>query len=148
MLGLPIVPSAEFPASEAAGFFSLHSLKDPSIESKLNSFIKSGRPTLITDTLAGIINSTVNINASNVYTLQVKGDPRTLLISPQNNLQSIRDAMLAPFGLSFQAPVNVSLFPFSDGSWVVENFGDNTAHVVLNGKPLDVNGRGWLYSWA
>src|SRR5690348_14379505 len=92
-----------------------------------------GRPTLVTDGLAARINTTVNLTAPNVFLLNVKGDPRTLLSNPQNNLQQIRDAMLKPYGWQFGSPmVNVSLFPFSDGSWVVENSGNNSASVTVN----------------
>jgi hypothetical protein len=38
-------------------------------------------------------------------------------------------------------------FWLRDGSWVVENFNDEPAQVVLNGRSLAVEGRGWSYSW-
>jgi len=148
MLGLPIHPVAEFPSDFASGFFPIQSLKDANLMTKLTTFIQSGRPTLITDGLASKINKTVNLNVSNVYILNVLGDPRTLISNPQKNLQDIRNALLKPLGWQFTVPVaNVSLFPFSDGSWVVENFGNNTAEVAVNGKSMNVTGRGWIYNF-
>ena len=66
----------------------------------------------------------------------------------------------------FVAPPRVSLHPFSDGSYVVENFNNGTANVsvavvggggggsLVSGAPLSkakqvrVPGRGWVSSWA
>jgi hypothetical protein len=41
----------------------------------------------------------------------------------------------------------MGLYLFADGSWAVENFGDEPASVVLDGKPLAVPPRGWTYQW-
>jgi hypothetical protein len=44
MLGLPLLPCHEFPVQAPAAFFSVHALKDPDFASKLQVFIKAGKP--------------------------------------------------------------------------------------------------------
>src|SRR5204863_4386497 len=52
MIGLPLIPTHEFPTHASAGFFSIHALKDPDLVPKLTGFIKAGKPTLLSDGLA------------------------------------------------------------------------------------------------
>jgi hypothetical protein len=41
----------------------------------------------------------------------------------------------------------VALYLFSDGSWVIENFNDQPASVILHGKALEIGARDWQYDW-
>jgi hypothetical protein len=41
----------------------------------------------------------------------------------------------------------VGLYLFNDGSYVVENFSDEKIEVEMNGKPLNITGRGWIQNW-
>lgn len=147
MMGLPLVPCHQFPAEAKAAFFSVHALKDPALVARLADFIAAGKPTLITDGLATKLAGKVDLKAPNVRILPVKGGPKNLLQSPQADLDAIRAMMLRPFGRSFQAPNRVGLYLFADGSWVIENFNDEPASVVLDGKPQTVPSRSWVYEW-
>lgn len=77
----------------------------------------------------------------------MKGDPKSLLQMPQAELDALRGPLPRPFHASFQAPGRVALCLFGDGSWVVESFRDEPAAVELNGEPLSVPARGWVYWW-
>jgi hypothetical protein len=147
MMGLPLAPCHEFPTEAKAGFFSVHALKDPALASRLADFIAAGKPTLVTDGLAKALGEKVNLKAPNVRILSVKGEPKKLLQFPQADLDAIRALMLRPLGRSFQAPNRVGLYLFADGSWVVENFNDEPASVVLDGKPQSVPARAWILHW-
>ena len=149
MLGIPLIPTWEFPPPTKfpSAFFSVHSLKDPQIVAEISAYIESGNPTLVTDGLVSALSSKVDFSASNVYILNVTGNPPLLLSSPPTELQIFRDALLTPLGLQFTAPVNVSYFPFSDGSWVVENFSNKQVEVQVAGNTLSVGARAWQYSW-
>jgi len=127
MLGLPLVPTAKIdPAAEAA-FFSVHALKDPEFSAKLKKMLEDGKPVLITDGLAERLGDT-KLNDGNVTILKVAGDPRSLLKLSREELRPIRDKLLAPFGMKFDAPNKVALYLIGDNVAVVENF---------NGEPIE-----------
>jgi hypothetical protein len=147
MLGLPLVPCHEFPASASAAFLSVHALKDPDLVSKLGRFIKAGKPVLITDGLFQALTNRLALDAPNVRVLPVKGDPKSLLLLNQQQVDEIRAQMLQPFKATFQARNKVALYLFKDKSWVIENFNDQPAEVDLNGKHLSLEPRGWQYHW-
>jgi hypothetical protein len=147
MLGLPLAPCHEFPARAPAGFFSLHALKEPDLERKLTRFIRAGKPVLLTDGLANRLAGRVPTDAANVQVLRVKGDPKSLLELPAEELASLRAPLLRPFRASFAAPSQVALYLFGDGSWVIENFNDRPVPVVLNGREQSLGARSWAYAW-
>jgi hypothetical protein len=147
MLGLPLVPCHEFPADASAAFFSMHALKDPGLAARLSRFITAGKPVLLTDGLAQRLAGKVDLSAPNVHILPVKGDPKSLLQMPPAELDALRSPLLRPFHTSFEAPDQVALYLFRDGSWVAENFRDEPATAELNGRSLTVPARGWIHQW-
>ena len=147
MLGLPLVPCHEFPTDAPAAFFSVHALKDKDFAEKLSKFITAGKPVLLTDGLVQRLEGKVNLTASNVHVLPVKGDPKSLLQLSKEQLDALRAPLLRPLKTSFNAPNKVALYLFRDGSWVVENFNDEAVTVELNGKSLTVAARGWAQQW-
>jgi hypothetical protein len=56
--------------------------------------------------------------------------------------------LLAPLKTSFQAPNQVSLYLFGDGSYVLENFNDQPVNAVLNGRSIPVPARDWILHWS
>jgi hypothetical protein len=147
MLGIPLVPCHEFPAKAPAAFFSIHALKDPNLVPKLDSYVQSGKPVLVTDGLARALINSVNLTRSNVHILPVKSQPKSLLDLAQADLDSLRGPLLKPLKCTFKAPNRVALYLFKDKNWVIENFNDDPVTVEFNGKPLVVPGRQWRYSW-
>ena len=147
MMGIPLVPCHEFPNHAPAAFFSVHALKDTGFAAKLAAFIRSGKPVLLTDGLVARLKGQVKLDVPNVRVLAVKGDPKSLLELPESALNDLRAFLLRPLKVSFQAPNRVGLYYFRDGSWVVENFNDQSAPVKLNGRPLTVPARDWRYDW-
>ncbi len=130
MLGLPLVPTAKInPAAEAA-FFSVHALKDPGFSEKVKKMLEDGKPVLITDGLAERL-SGVNLDGRNVTILKVAGDPRSLLKLSREELRPIRDKLLAPLGMKFDAPNKVALYLIGDNVAIVENFNDEPIEAAL-----------------
>ena len=147
MLGLPLAPCHEFPADAEAAFFSVHALKDPEFAERLSALVARGAAVLVTDGLAKRLDGHVDIESPNVSVLPVTGDPKSLLELSQADLDAIRQPLLAPLGRTLLAPNRVSLYLFTDGSWVIENFNDQAVTVTLDGVEMDIDGRGWLYEW-
>ncbi len=147
MMGVALVPCHEFPADAPAAFFSFHALKDPDLPAKLSAFVAAGKPVLVTDGLAERLAGKVKLEGANVRVLPVKRDPKSLLNLSQADLDAIRGPLLRPLGRRFEAPNRVGLYLFADGSWVIENFTDDEARTKLDGEPIAVPARGWVYRW-
>ncbi len=147
MLGLPLAPCHTFPADAPAAFFSIHSLKDPDFAARLEPFIASGKPVLLTGGLARRLTGKVRLDKENVQILHVGGQPVSLLGLSQTELDRLREPLLKPLHTEFHAPAEVALYLFKDGSWVVENFGDREAEVALNGRRLRIGAREWALEW-
>jgi len=142
MLGLPLVPTAEINPDAKAAFFAVHSLKDPAFSDKLNKMLNAKKPVLITDGLAKKLKG-VNLDDENLTVLKVGGNPHNLLKLTRDELNSIRDKLLAPFGIRFDAPNKVALYLIGDDCLVVENFNEGPVdtslefpNVVKAGKTL------------
>ncbi|MBN2593541.1 MAG: hypothetical protein JXA81_08550 [Sedimentisphaerales bacterium] len=123
MLGLPLVPTAKINANAEAAFFAVHALKDPDFADKLKKMLTAGKPVLITDGLAKRLKG-INLDSENLTVLEVNGSPRSLLNLTRQQLKPIRDKMLAPFGMKFDAPNKVALYLIGDNCLIVENFND------------------------
>ena len=147
MLGLPLLPCHEFPAQAPVAFFSVHTLEDPDFAAKLQAFIKAGKPVVLTDGLVQALADKVDLRASGVHILDVKGEPKSLLKLTQADLDPLRAALLKPLDIDFRAPNKTGLYLFSDGSRVVENFNDEPIEVQFNGKSDTIPGRGWAAHW-
>ncbi len=155
MMGLPLVPCHEFPSRAPAAFFSIHAMKDPQLPQRLEKYIQSGRPVLITDGLAKRLADPADhplvakatLEAANVHILKVNGDPKSLLTLGEADLNALRESVLHQLGITFQAPGKVGFYWFKDGSWVVENFNDTAITANLNGQSLEIAPRAWKYHW-
>jgi hypothetical protein len=79
----------------------------------------------------------VTLNAPNVRILPVEGDPKSLLRLSQKELDTLRAPFLSPLKVNFSAPNQVALYLFRDGSWVIENFTDESVKVELNQQLLN-----------
>jgi hypothetical protein len=147
MIGLSLTPCHEFPANAPAAFLSLHALADTNLAQELGRFIQTRRPVLLTDGLARRLAGQVNLTASNIYVLAVGGRPNSLLALPQERLNGLRAPLLDALHATFQAPNRVSLYLFTRGGWVVENFNDQPVEVTLNGQPMRIEARSWRCHW-
>ena len=130
MLGLPLVPTAQIDPDARAAFFSVHALKDPELRNKLKAMLKAKKPVLITDGLAKRL-SDIDLKDKNLTVLHVQGNPHRLLKLTRAELKPIRDKLLAPFGLKFDAPNKVALYLIGDNCLIVENFNDEAISAAL-----------------
>ncbi len=129
MLGLPLVPTEKIDMNAEAAFFSIHILKDPEFQAKLVNFLGDDKPVLITD---GLANHIENVDQyDNLHVLNVNVDPRNLLRFSREELNEIRNSMLKPFGVKFDAPSMVALYLMGDDLVIIENFRDEAVSVTL-----------------
>jgi hypothetical protein len=126
---LPLVPTAEINTDAEAAFFPVHALKEPDFTGKLKKMLAADKPVLVTDGLAKRLAS-VELGSENLTVLKVASNPRSLLKLTRQQLRPIRDKMLEPFGMKFDAPNKVALYLIGDDCLIVENFND---------EPIDAN---------
>ncbi|MHC4106330.1 MAG: hypothetical protein ACYSR9_15410, partial [Planctomycetota bacterium] len=130
MLGLPLVPAAEIRSDAKAAFFPVHALKDPEFPAKLKRMLAAGKTVLITDGLAGRLDD-VNLDDENLVILKVNGKPRSLLELTREQVKPIRDKLLPPLGIKFDAPNKVALYLIGEDYLIVENFNEEPVDATL-----------------
>ncbi len=128
MLGLPLVPTATIDTNARAAFLPAHALKDRQLPNKLDTMLRAGAPVLVTDGLAQRLTASAS---DDLLVLEVNRDPKRLLELTREDLKPIRDKMLAPLGMRFDAPNKVALYLIGDDCIVVENFNDSTVTALL-----------------
>jgi hypothetical protein len=130
MLGLPLIPTAEIRTDAKAAFLRIHAMKDPQLNDKLAAMLKAGTPVLVTDGLAAKFPSEL-ASDKNLLTLKVDGKPSNLLSLTREDLKPIRDKLLAPFNVRFDAPNKVALYLIGDHHLAVENFNDEAVRATV-----------------
>jgi hypothetical protein len=130
MLGLPLVPTAEVRTDVKAAFLPIHAMKDPQLSNKLTAMLAAKTPVLITDGLAEKLPASIR-DDENVLMLKVNGKPDSLLNLTRGQLKPIREKLLAPFGIRFDAPNKVALYLIGDHHVAIENFNDEAAGASL-----------------
>jgi hypothetical protein len=130
MLGLPLIPTAEIRTDAKAAFLPIHATKDPQLNDKLAAMLTAGTPVLVTDGLAAKLPNEL-ASDKNVIILKVDGKPNSLLSLTREDLKPIRDKLLAPLNVRFEAPNKVSLYLIGDHHLAIENFADATINVSL-----------------
>jgi len=130
MLGLPLVPAVKIDPEAKATFLSVHALKDPKFADKLRKMLDAKKPVLITDGLAKRLKN-VDLEDENLTILKVSGNPHNLLKLTRKELKPIRDKLLSPFGMKFDAPNKVALYLIGDNCLIVENFNDESINATV-----------------
>jgi hypothetical protein len=131
MLGLPLVPDDQINTNAQSAIFTVHALREPGFSGKLQSMLSAGKPVVITDGLAKFLSNQALIADKNLTVLKVGGDPKSLLKLSREELNPLRDKLLAPLGMKFDAPDKVSLYLLGDNWVVIENFNDSKVDLTL-----------------
>ena len=131
MLGLPLVPAHEINEQAEAAIFSVHMLKATDFSRTLQRMLDKGTPVVVTDGLAKRLTNQALLKRDNLSVLKVEGEPRHLIKLTQEELKPIRDKLLAPMGMQFDAPNKVGLYLYGNDCFVVENFNDQNVDVTL-----------------
>ncbi len=131
MLGLPLVPGNEFAGNYGSAIYTTHTLKEPGLSPKLSGILASGKQVLITEELANRLTDQEIRKNKNLMVLKVDPDPKKLLKLTQEELKPIREKLMAPLGMKFDAPNKVSIYLLGDNTLILENFNDNPIDATL-----------------
>jgi hypothetical protein len=133
-LGIPLMPANEITEKIQSAIFPVQVLKDPGFIVKLERLLATKTPVVITDGLAKrlAVYHPDLLKNENLTVLPVKGSPKTLLKMTPEELKPLREKLLAPFGIRFEAPSKVELYLFGDNTFVVENINDTAVNIALD----------------
>ena len=131
MLGLPLVPDDHVDTSAPSSIFTVHVLKEPGFSGRLEKMLKDGRTVVITNELGKRLSNQALLKDKNLMVLNVGDDPKKLLKLTQEELKPLRDKLLSPLGMKFDAPNKVSLYLLGKNQVVIENFNDKSIDAVL-----------------
>lgn len=131
MLGLPLVPDDQINTKASSAIFTVHVLREPGFSGKLQGMLKAGKPVVITDGLAERLSNQALLSDKNLTILKVGKDPKKLLKLSQEELKPLRDKLLAPMGIKFDAPNKISLYLLDNKYVVIENFNDSNVEITL-----------------
>lgn len=126
VLGIPLTPETSVNKDAASLVGTRHLLYD---EAMLNDFVaqlKAGKPTAITAGLAGELGE--RAEGALILPFESKLDLMTL---PQEQLDKIRNHLLAPLGVQMNAPTRVAIYLYDEDLVVLENFNDESVEVSV-----------------
>jgi len=143
MLGIPLLPTAHFPAKARAALFTAHTLSDTNFVSKLNSFLQGGGTAFMSESLAHSLDADPRLTPDNKTAL-AKGEllkrvsegsgqiivfsdrlPRLAYVDAADQitqmdpetraaLRKLRAAVAEFVPASLDAPPRVAVFPMHD----------------------------------
>jgi len=131
-LGIPFIPASKIDGQAVSAVFPVQALKNTGFVDALRRLLAKGTPVVITDGLAKRLADCPDILSNkNLAVLKVGGSPKKLLTLSRDSIQPIRDKLLAPLGVRFNAPDKVELYLFGDDYFVVQNLNDEAVDVTL-----------------
>jgi hypothetical protein len=126
MLGIPLVPE---PALDVEGtkalFISSHLRSEPDWQAKLRKLAEREVPILASPDMKK--------DATQADYIAWDKDPREIMDMPESALNELRNRLLKPFGITFNAPGKVALYLMDQDFYAIENFRDETVTVELKG---------------
>ena len=125
MIGLPIIPTHQFPAGAKAAFFSAHAAHDQGFSAKLREFLAGGGRAVVTPRAPALASQ------SGVEVLPLPAAPRDLVSLRAEEITALRKAALAPVGLALEGPPGVSLYLLGDRKLALENFNEEPVEMRL-----------------
>lgn len=131
MLGLPLIPGHELTSKDPSVIYTTHALKDPSFSSKLYSILNSGKQVVVTEELAKRLTDQKLLENKNLMVFKSGDDPKKFLKMTIEEIKPLRDRLLAPLGIKFNAPVKVSFYLVGDNHIVLENFNDEPVDATI-----------------
>lgn len=131
MLGIPLAPAEKITLDAPAAFFPFHILKNPDAVSIVQKYRDSAKPVLITDTLMNKLPEAIQKNHGSIHVLEVPKDKWDIMKMEPAALNSLRNSLLKPLGVEFNAPSRTALYLFGENAIAIENFNNDAAEVEL-----------------
>ena len=129
MIGVPTVADVELDKTAQAVILGAQAIKYPNVRVYAKEMLDKNKTVAFTE---GFLDYT-NFNApENAVIFKTDGDIWNLTRIPQDDLNSMRNILLEPFGVKFYAPSRVSLNLFDDDTEIIQNFNDYSVDISLS----------------
>ncbi len=144
MLGIPVVPAAEYPFDSRVVILGVQAAADSRIAEKAARHRKQGAKIFVTPAFEQKVPGRWTILDARTFTEQDFKDTGEWLLPPKKlgwmektreEADAFRKPLLDGLGLRFSAPARVALIDFG-GEYCLSNFRDEAVEVVLNGRKL------------
>jgi hypothetical protein len=139
MIGIPMDLVPEFPAEERIMLLTELAKHDPDIVQKIKGQLRAGKEVVITSGLAGPIGYPILHSASysrgTLYVLVVPDNFADLYRLPVQTITGIKQVLTKEMYVRVDAPGQVALFVYDNGTFVVESFRDEAVEVVIVTDP-------------
>jgi len=132
MCGLPLVPTTEFDPDAPASVATPYLLGERDVSDRLAAALEAGNRLVVT---AGLADRLVgDPTAQGARRLETGGEPASLLERDRTDLRELREYLLEPLDVGFDAPpwVAVHLFGREDPVAVVQNCSDEGVAATLS----------------
>ena len=133
MLGLPLVPTTELPTDAPAAVATPALLEEGNCSRTLLAALDAGTNLLLTEELARRLRDPGVESHERARVIETDDDPASLLALERDDLAPVREHVLSPLGIEFDAPNRVSLYLFDEEEPLVaiENFDDREVTATL-----------------
>lgn len=128
MLGIPVTADVSLDYDAKAAILGPQAAHFENVRIYARDFHAAGKPLAVTK---GFTECTGLSLPDDVPVLDPKGDNWNLMDIPQEELDGIRNKLLAPFGAKFFAPSRVALNFFDDDMEIIQNFNNEAVDVRL-----------------
>jgi len=134
MLGLPLDPRPDLPDRAGALLVTSHLRSKSNWRRAVRSYLERGAPVLASKAVLKEVQALSRAPGAAkgaVVPLTWKGDVRSIMDIPQQELDRMRKVLLKPLGLAFRAPGRVGLYLPAPDVVAIENFRDEPAEFEL-----------------
>ena len=131
MLGIPFSAETELDPCAKSVILGEQTTGYPDVRSYAKEMIHAGKPVAFTDEFFAFTNFD---KAEDAIVFSPKGDNWNLMDIPQKDLDTLRNRLLAPYGVSLNAKSRVGLSLFDDDMEILQNFNDEAVEVQIDLK--------------
>jgi hypothetical protein len=144
MLGIPVVPVAEYPSKSRAVILGVHAAHDPALISKVTAHLRTGARVAMTASLMDRVKAPAGVIRIDLRTFSEQDylDTGEWLLPPKelawvDMSREQADALRKSLGVGLSAPTRIAYYRFGRDE-VLYSFRDEDVEVVLNGRKLMV----------
>jgi hypothetical protein len=128
MIGIPVVADINLDSEAQSVILGTQAAKYKSVRLYAQQMINAGKPVGFTE---GFLAYTNYKAPDDAIIFKPGGDIWNLTKIPQDELDFMRNRLLAPFGLELYAPSRVALNLFDDDMEIIQNFNDHAVDISM-----------------
>jgi len=152
MLGIPIVPVAEYPSKSQTVILGVQAAADPALMTKVAAHLKAGAKIVMTESLFELVAAPEGVERLDLrtFTEQDYLDTGEWLLPPKElpwlDLERAQaDALRRSLGVDLSAPTRIAYYRIG-GDDILYSFRDEDASILLNGRTIQVPAHSLVWS--